>query len=470
MSTHRSARPAPARVVRTEIPGPRAREMLGTGLFDMQAIYRKLVVDDDASQGCSLVDVDGNVYLDLFSHFALGALGYNHPALLAVAESPSFQRAAINPTSSPFTPATQWFEFLDGVRRFAPAGMEKIYCVDAGGEGVEAALKAAFIKHGERRRAEAGRPTNPLQLDLQEQEAILLNAGTDAVAISFTGAFHGRGFGSLTMTHSKTIHKADIPAFDWPVLSFPASRHPLERYAEENAAVEAEALAEVERALHRYQGRVASLLVEPMQSEGGDRHASPAFFRALQRLCAEAGVAFILDEVQTGAGLSGTMWLHEQFDLPRPPDMVCFGKKMQLGGFFATGAYDITQFGRMYQTRNGDRARGLLALATLRTIEADGLLENARKVGAYLLGRLEELSDAFPALITQPRGRGLMLAFDLPTTAARDEFLNRALQKGVFGTYTGSRSVRLRPHLIITEADANEAADVFHAVAREMAG
>lgn len=470
MSKTTSAVHSPPRAVHTEIPGPRASAMLATGRLDMQAIYRLLVVDDEKSRGVTLVDVDGNAYLDLFSHFALGALGYNHPALSAVAASPSFQRACINPTSSPFSPATQWFEFLEGVTRYAPPGTSKIYCVDAGNEGIEAALKAAFVVFGERRRAAAGQPKNPLELPAAEQERILHNLGTDAVAISLTGAFHGRGFGSLTMTHSKTIHKADIPAFDWPIAPFPANRFPLARHEEENAEREATALAELARVFERYEGRVASLLVEPMQSEGGDRHASPAFFRAVQAMCREAGAAFILDEVQTGVGISGTWWTHEQFDLPYAPDIVCFGKKMQMGGFFCTEDYNITQFGRMYQTRNGDRARAMLALETLRTIERDGLLENVRRVGALFLARIEELADAFPALITEPRGRGLMLAFDLPTTAARDEFLRKALRRGIFATYTGSRSVRLRPHLILSEADVHEAADVFHAVAREMAG
>lgn len=470
MSTHKLTPPAPPRGVHTEIPGPKAREMLATGRFDMQAIYRLLVIDDEASQGCSLVDVDGNVYLDMFSHFALGALGYNHPALLEVATSPEFARAAANPTSSPFVPAPQWFTFLEGITRYAPRGMTHIYCVDAGGEGIEGALKAGFIVHGEKRRQAAGQPKNPLELPASDQEKILMNAGSDAVAVSLSGAFHGRGFGSLAMTHSKTIHKADIPSFDWPIATFPANRHPLHRYAEENAAREAASIAELEQIFDRYQGRIASLLVEPVQSEGGDRHASPAFFQAVQRLCDQADVALILDEVQTGMGISGTLWTHEQFDLPHAPDMVAFGKKMQMGGFFANEQYTIKQFGRMYQTRNGDRARALLALATLRSIESLDLLENVRTVGAHMLSRLEELSDRFPALITEPRGRGFLLAFDLPTTAARDEFLKRALHKGVFATYTGSRSVRLRPHLIMGMADADEALNVFFSVAAEMAG
>jgi 4-aminobutyrate aminotransferase/(S)-3-amino-2-methylpropionate transaminase len=149
---------------------------------------------------------------------------------------------------------------------------------------------------------------------------------------------------------------------------------------------------------------------------------------------------------------------------------MCFGKKMQMGGFFATAAYDVAQFGRMYQTRNGDRARAAVALATLRAIESEDLLANVRATGRHFLSRLEELCERYPALVSEPRGRGFLLAFDLPTTAARDDFLGRALRRGVFASYTGTRSVRLRPHLITTTADVDEAAKVFDAVLREMAG
>lgn len=457
-------------IVAESVPGPRSKELAARGGFDMQNIYRTLVIDDVASRGPFVVDVDGNVILDLFANFALGALGYNHPAVLAVTGTPAFAHAAANPTSTPFVTTPAWFDFIEALRaRYAPKGMSKVFCVDAGGEGVESALKAAFIVHAERRRERAGLSKNPLDASEVEQTAILGNKGTDAVVVSFAGAFHGRGLGPLSATHSKVIHKADLPAFDWPTAPFPANRFPLERYAEENAAAEASAIDELEAILGRLRGRVAAVLIEPMQSEGGDRHASPAFFRKVQELATAAGAAFILDEVQTGVGMSGTLWAHEQLELPRPPDMVCFGKKMQMGGFFTTPDFAITQFGRMYQTKNGDRARAMIAEAILRTIVDEGLLERVRTVGARFLAGLEDLAARFPALVTEPRGRGFLLAFDLPTAAVRDDFLKRALARGVFASYTGSRSVRLRPHLITTEAEVEDALSVFETVLGEFA-
>lgn len=457
-------------IVTESVPGPRSKELAARGSFDMQNIYRTLVIDDVASHGPFVVDVDGNVILDLFANFALGALGYNHPAVMAVTGSPAFAHAAANPTSTPFVTTPAWFDFLEALAsRYAPKGMTKVFCVDAGGEGVESALKAAFIVHAERRRELGGLAKNPLDASEDEQLAILGNKGTDAVVVSFAGAFHGRGLGPLSATHSKVIHKADLPAFDWPTAPFPVNRFPLERYAEENAAAEASAIAELEAILGRMRGRVAAVLIEPMQSEGGDRHASPAFFRKVQELATAAGAAFILDEVQTGVGMSGTLWAHEQLELPRPPDLVCFGKKMQMGGFFATPDFAITQFGRMYQTKNGDRARAMIAEAILRTIVDDGLLARVRTVGARFLAGLEDLAARFPALVTEPRGRGFLLAFDLPTAAVRDDFLKRALARGVFASYTGSRSVRLRPHLITSEEDVDDALGVFQTVLGEIA-
>ncbi|MSP25956.1 MAG: aminotransferase class III-fold pyridoxal phosphate-dependent enzyme [Myxococcales bacterium] len=453
--------------VRTELPGPKSRELMARGALDMQSGYRALVVDDAKSRGVFLVDADGNVLLDLFANFALGALGYNHESLLRVARSEAFVRAAVNPTSTPFVTTPSWFDVLDGLARFAPAGMGKIYCVDAGGEGVEAALKVAFIAHGERRRVSAGLPKNPLELEPAEQARIMDNAGSDAVVVSFTGSFHGRGLGPLSATHSKLMHKADLPAFPWPTCEFPVSRWPLERYADENAAAEARSLAQLERVLDGHVGKVAAILVEPIQSEGGDRHASGAFFRAVQQLAAAAGAALVLDEVQTGVGITGSYWAHEQLELPRPPELMTFGKKMQMGGFFVTDALAVTQFGRMYQTRNGDRGRGMLGLATLETIEKEGLLAHVRDTGAYFLAQLEGLAARHPHM-TEPRGRGFLLAFDLPSVQARDEFLKRAMRRGVFASYTGVRSVRLRPHLITSQAEVDLAIAVFDAALAEL--
>lgn len=439
------------------------------GAFDLQAGYRAVVVDDERSAGVSLVDIDGNVFLDLFSSFALGALGYNHPAMVATARSDEFVRAAVNPTSTPFLTTDTWLQFMAELKeKWAPRGTQRVFCVDGGGEGIESAIKLAYMAHASQNRVAAGLPADPLQLPAAEQERMLDNAGTDSVIITFRGAFHGRSLGALSATHSKVSHKADCPAFRWPMATFPANRWPLAQFAEENAKAEADSLAELAQIFEAHRGKVAGLLVEAMQSEGGDRHASAAWFRGVQALCQAHNAAFILDEVQTGVAISGTMWMHEQFGLDSPPDLVAFGKKMQMGGCFATSPYCITQFGRMYQTRNGDRARAMLATTTLRTIDELDLCSHVRREGAYFLAGITALAAAFPSLISEPRGLGFLLAFDLPTPQLRDQFLKHTLQQGVFASYTGSRSVRIRPHLVTARADIDEALAAFNVAAKAM--
>jgi 4-aminobutyrate aminotransferase / (S)-3-amino-2-methylpropionate transaminase len=467
MYTSSMSKPAPPA---SPVPGPLARSWMDRGAFDLQSFYRAVVVDDVASQGTTLVDADGNSFLDVFGSFALQGLGFNHPRLLQVARSDAFARAAANPTSTPFVTTAEWLAFMEDLPRFAPPGASHAFFVDAGGEGVDNAIKTAFIVHGEARRVAAGQPKNPLELPADQQAGWMANKGTDAVIISFDGAFHGRGLGPLSATHSKLMHKADLPAFPWPVVPFPALRWPRERYEAENLRAEAASLAVLEHVLETHAGRVAAILVEPMQSEGGDRQARPEFFRRLQELAGQAGAAVIFDEVQVGMGVTGTIWAHEQFDLPRPAELVCFGKKMQMGGFFSAPSHDVRQFGRMYQTRNGDRARGMLARATLHALVEDGLLQAARDVGAAWLTRLVELERLHPTLVSQARGWGLLLSFDLPTPALRDELLRRATAHGLMATYTGSRSVRMRPHFVGTVADADFAFHAFDAALREMSG
>jgi 4-aminobutyrate aminotransferase/(S)-3-amino-2-methylpropionate transaminase len=251
---------------------------------------------------------------------------------------------------------------------------------------------------------------------------------------------------------------------------FPACRFPLAEHAEENAKVAAASLAALERVLDANAGRVAAVIVEPIQSEGGDRHAPAGFFRSLAALVRKSGAALVLDEVQTGVGITGTLWANEQLDLEAPPDLVAFGKKMQLGGFFANERFTIGRFGRMYQTRNGDRARAILARAVLSTIVDGGLLPKIRETGRTLLGGLEELARRYPRLVSDPRGLGLLCAFDFPTPAVRDDFLKRALRRGVMATYTGTRSVRLRPHLVCGAAEVERALGAFDAVLGELSG
>jgi len=148
----------------------------------------------------------------------------------------------------------------------------------------------------------------------EQYESALINQppGCPKLSIlSFMGGFHGRALGTLSCTHSKTIHKLDVPAFDWPVAPFPQLRYPLEEFVRENMEEEQRCLEQVEERMEqaiRNGEPVAATIVEPIQAEGGDKHASPQFFRGIQQICKKYGAEFIVDEVQTSGGSTGHMW------------------------------------------------------------------------------------------------------------------------------------------------------------------
>lgn len=197
----------------------------------------------------------------------------------------------------------------------------------------ENAFKAIFFWYRKKERGGKDFSKSEIETCMNNQAP-----GSPPLAIlAFDGAFHGRTLASLTCTHSKPIHKIDVPCFDWPVAQFPRYKYPLEDNIRENQEEDKRCLADVEEKIEQWAKKgipVAGIISEPIQAEGGDHHGSSEFFQGLQRLAKSKGAALLIDEVQTGGGPTGTLWCHEQFNLPSPPDVVTFSKKMQSGGFF----------------------------------------------------------------------------------------------------------------------------------------
>nr|MBE5725120.1 putative4-aminobutyrate aminotransferase, mitochondrial-like [Cucujiformia] len=197
----------------------------------------------------------------------------------------------------------------------------------------ENAYKAIFIAYQKRMRG------GDIRFTEEEEKSCMINmppGSPNLSLLSFHGAFHGRTFGALSTTHSKAIHKIDVPAFDWPIANFPKYKYPLEENVKENKAEDAKCLAEVEELFEKFKKKapIAGIIAEPIQSEGGDNEASPEFFQGLQEIAKKQGAFLLLDEVQTGCGATGKMWCHEHFNLETPPDIVTFSKKMITGGYF----------------------------------------------------------------------------------------------------------------------------------------
>jgi 4-aminobutyrate aminotransferase/(S)-3-amino-2-methylpropionate transaminase len=381
-------------------------------------------------------------------------VGYNNPSLRKAAQSEEMINALINrPALGNFPPA-DWADILQtGILKVAPKGLDQVFTAMAGSDANETAYKAAFMW---RRQKERGGPN--VEFTEEEMASAMNNSspGSSQLSImSFRTAFHGRLFGSLSTTRSKPIHKLDIPAFDWPQATFPLLKYPLEEHAVENAAAEQAALDEVEHLILNYRVPPCAVIVEPIQSEGGDNHASPAFFRGLRAVTKKHGVLLIVDEVQTGVGATGKFWAHDHWDLPDPPDMVTFSKKAQTAGYyFGDPALRPNKPYRQFNTWMGDPARALLFRAIIDEIERLDLVANTARVGDYLFAKLEGLAAKYPGQFANLRGKGMgtFIAFDNPR---RDEFLKRAKSFGINIGGSGQSAVRLRPMLIFQEHHAD---------------
>jgi L-lysine 6-transaminase len=198
---------------------------------------------------------------------------------------------------------------------------------------------------------------------------------------------------------------------------------------------------------------IAAVIIEPIQGEGGDNHFRGEWLATLRRLCDEFSVLLIFDEVQCGVGVTGRNWCCEHFGVL--PDLLAFGKKAQVGGVMAGPRLDeVTDNcfrlpGRINSTWGGNLTDMVRATHYLRIIEQERLVENARVIGAAFLEGLRALSAAEP-LIQAPRGRGLMLAFDLPSREQRDEFHAGLFELGLLALRCGERSIRFRPVLDIS--------------------
>ena len=449
--------------VHTAVPGPRSEELRARHgrLQDARSVH--LYQDSRRSLGNYMVDVDGNVLLDLYGHIACVPVGYNHPDLLAAWRSGRFDWAAGYRPALGVAPSPEWVDVVEhGLMRVAPKGLSRVYTMTTGAEAVENAIKLAFIAWMRRERG----PARP-----EDLAACMENAQHDANALqvlSFEGAFHGRSLGALSLTRSKAIHKLDFPAFAWPTAPFPANRFPLADHAAENAAAEAASLEAVAQAMKA--GPVAAVIVEPIQAEGGDRHASAGFFRSLQALCREHGACFIVDEVQTGVGATGRMWAHEAWELPEPPDVVTFSKKMQLGGFYLREELYPAEAYRIFNTFLGDPLRGAQAQVILEIIERDQLVESTRITGEHLLAELAQLQARHPALLSQVRGQATFAAFDLPDGPTRDRLITGMRQRGLEAGGSGDRSIRFRPALVFAPRHVGEAMDRIDDALRTLGG
>lgn len=411
---------------------------------DVHAVLQKhlladgfdLVLSLDASHGSTLVDArDGHEYLDLFTFFASSALGMNHPALADPVFRAELVRAATNKPSNSDVYTVEMARFVDTFAEvLGDERLPHLFFIEGGGLAVENALKVAFDWKSRWNGAHGIDPA----------------LGTRILHLEH--AFHGRTGYTMSLTNTDPNKVARFPKFDWPRIPSPYLRD-----GADMDAVEAEALAAARAAFEAHPHDVAAAIMEPIQGEGGDHHFRPQFVRALRDLCHEHDALFILDEVQTGVGLTGTTWAYQQLDVV--PDVVAFGKKTQVCGIMAGGRVDevpdnvFAVSSRINSTWGGNLTDMVRATRILEVVRDEKLVDRSASLGIRLLESLRTLGAKHPS-VSNVRGRGLMCAFTLTDTALRDALLD-GLRKdeSVLMLGCGNRSVRFRPALTISEAE-----------------
>jgi len=224
--------------------------------------------------------------------------------------------------------------------------------------------------------------------------------------------------------------------------------------------LEKQAISEIEDAVLKNPNDIAALIIEPIQGEGGDNHFRKEFFLELRRLCNEHEMMFILDEVQTGVGLTGKMWAYEHFNFK--PDILAFGKKTQVCGIMVNDRVDEVKDNvfnvpsRLNSTWGGNLVDMVRSQKYLEVINEENLIKNAEVQGRRLLEGLEELSQKYSNKVSNVRGLGLMCAFDLPNQKKRDELKNKLYTNGLIVIGCGASTIRFRPPLIISSKEIDK--------------
>jgi L-lysine 6-transaminase len=416
-----------------------------------------LVFDFEKSHGSWMHDArTGRVYLDFMTFFGSNPIGYNHPKM----KDPEFLRvlhrvAQLKPSLADVY-SVEYAAFMDTFSRLAiPAGLPHAFFIEGGALAVENALKAAFDWKVRRNLARG------------------IGGGRGTQVIHFREAFHGRSGYTLSLTNTDPVKTDLFPKFDWPRVDNPKLRFPVTPEVERDvAAAEERALDQVRRAFADHPDDIAAILIEPIQAEGGDNHFRAGFLQALERLADENECFFIVDEVQTGVGITGRMWAYEHFGLT--PDALAFGKKTQICGCLVGPKVDrepqnvFKVPSRINSTWGGGLTDMVRCARFLEIVHEDSLVENARVVGDDLLRGLRDVQAELGGLMSNARGRGLMIAFDLPTPERRDRAVKQCFANGLIVLKCGVRSIRFRPPLNLTPAEADTGLDLVRKSLREL--
>ena len=409
----------------TEPPGPRAREMIARALPHMSpSLIHCYPLMVRRASGCMVEDFDDNVYLDAEAGVATASTGHCHPAVAEAIAAQAEVLIHICGTDFHYPGYGAICEKLGAlVQRIGPNGHHwQTFLTNSGTEAVEAAIKLA--------RHHTGRPG----------------------LIAFKGGFHGRTLGSLSLTASKSKYRRRFG----PLL--PGVHH-----ATYGDAASVEELFTTVTA----GDDVAAIFVEPVLGEGGYVVPPPDFLPRLRAIADRHGALLVFDEVQSGMGRTGKMFAAEHTGVV--PDIVLAAKGiasgMPLGAMIARKDVMTWPAGSHGSTIAGNPVAIAAGLATIDLLEKE-LVANSARVGASLKATLAEKL-ARETIVTEIRGVGLMIGVELATPELAGAVAQLCFKRGLLLLECGKKAIRFSPPLIINDAQAGVAAEVFAAACRD---
>jgi len=422
-------RPVPDLV--TELPGPKARAHVAYDeTWTSPSLPRAYPLVPVRGEGLALEDMDGNLFLDFAAGIAVNSTGHAHPAVVGAIKE---QAADLLHFSASDFYLPIYAEACQRIAELTPVagGRARAYLGNSGAEVVEASIKLA--------RYATKRP----------------------YVVAFLGAFHGRTYGAVSLTASKAKYHAGFAPLLPGVFHAPYGRVEDLRWFED---VLFDKLAPA--------NEVAAIIVEPIQGEGGYIVPEDGFLQGLRAICDRHGILLIADEIQSGAGRTGTMWAIEQWGVK--PDILLTAKGiasgLPLGAMVARAdLLEAWGAGAHGSTFGGNPVACAAALATIDLLEG-GLIANARARGDQAIAGLRPLQDRFPILVRDVRGRGLMLGIEFDTADHAEEVQWAAFQRGLLVLECGKSSVRLSPALVVSEGEMATALRIFAEAVAAVAG
>lgn len=418
----------------------------------------RIVIDLEKSRGSRLVDAAAHRELiDLYGFYGSLPIGFNHPHFERPDVQAELVAAARTKVANADVYSTFYATFVNTFSQVAALPpLDRYFFIDGGALAVENALKAA--------------------MDWKVRKNLAAGRGERGTAIlHFEHAFHGRSGYTMSLTNTDPRKTDYFAKFPWPRVPAPSIDFSLPEGQRKENVIEREkrAEAEVRRIIARDHLDLAAIIIEPIQGEGGDHHFRADWLRTLRRLCDDNDILLIFDEVQTGLGTTGRTWCCEHFGVL--PDLLAFGKKVQACGVMAGPRLDEVKDNvfrlpsRINSTWGGNLVDMVRSTHYLRLIEQERLIENAAAMGRIFLEGLRRLAANEP-LLSGVRGRGLMIAFDLPDRDTREQFYRGLYELGLLALRAGERSIRFRPALDINSETIHAALDILQQQCRRTPG